>query len=355
VSDSRDGVERVLRYAVLELTNRCNLRCAHCSSSSGQARPQELSCEQWQQVIADLTVLGCEEITMLGGEVFLNPDWLALARQVRDAGIRLSIITNGLLINDGRLAELRSLELETLGLSFDGASPAGYQAVRGVDGFGQIWDLARRIRDGGQVELNLITTFSRLNLAELEPLIDLLDGEQINWQVQFASTGSRRFDRQLFVSPQQYGQVCFRIGEIMLAAKQDNWISTMDDFGYFPIDPRHRLLHFHWPGCQAGISVIGIRANGDVLGCLSLGDAFVEANLRDRPLADLWAAPDAFERFRHKTARQLQGGCQHCPMAEGCLAGCAAMAVSSTGSLYDNRHCLRRIETDELLAELDQG
>ncbi len=292
---------------------------------------------------------------MLGGEVFLNPDWLTLARRVRDAGIRLSIITNGLLINESRLVELHSLDLEILGLSLDGAGPAGYQAVRGVDGFGQLWDLLRRIRDEGQLEINAITTFSRLNVAELEPLIELFDGEQINWQVQFASTGSPRFDRRLFVSPDEYGQICRRIGEVMLAAGLDNRISTMDDFGYFPIDPRHRLLHFHWPGCQAGISVVGIRANGDVLGCLSLGDAFVEANVRDRPLGELWPATDAFDRFRHKTAAQLQGGCQRCPMAERCLAGCAAMAVSSTGSIYDNRHCLRRLETDGLLAQLAEG
>ncbi len=292
---------------------------------------------------------------MLGGEIFLNPDWLSLSHQVHERGMRLSVITNGLLVDDSRLAELRSLELDILGVSLDGASAAGYQAVRGVDGFGQLWDLLRRIRDDGQMDLNVITTFSRLNLAELEPLIELLDGEQINWQVQFASTGSPRFDRQLFLTPSEYGRIGRRIGELMLAAGQDNWISTMDDFGYFPIDPRHRLLHFEWSGCQAGISVVGIRANGDVLGCLSLGDAFVEANLRDRPLRELWPAPDAFARFRNKTAAQLLGGCQRCPMGERCLAGCAAMAVSSTGSVYHNRHCLRRIETDGLLAQLGEG
>ena len=65
-------------------------------------------------------------------------------------------------------------------------------------------------------------------------------------------------------------------------------LCPMDDFGYFPLDPALQHLHQTWSGCMAGIEVIGIRSNGDVLGCLSLGDDFVEANVRQRPLAEIW-------------------------------------------------------------------
>jgi len=352
VSVTAAAFEQPLRYAVVELTNRCNLRCPYCASASGRVRDHELESSEWLPVLDDLRALGCEEVTLLGGEVFLAPQWLDVAQGVRERGMALAIITNGLLVDDARLADLAALEPAILGLSLDGASPAGYQAVRGVDGFARLWKLIQRIRDEGRIPFNVITTFSRLNLGEVEPLIELLEGEQIHWQVQFASTGSSRFDRRQFVTPEDYGRVCYRIGEIMLAARQDNWIATMDDYGYFPIDPRHRLLHMEWRGCQAGRSVIGIRANGDLLGCLSLGDAFVEANLRQRPLRELWRDPDTFGPLRAKTAARLQGGCRDCPMAETCLGGCAAMAMSSTGSLHDNRHCLRRLETDGLLAEL---
>ena len=49
-----------------------------------------------------------------------------------------------------------------------------------------------------------------------------------------------------------------------------------------------------WKGCQAGMQAIGIEANGRVKGCLSLQarqgdhDPFVEGNLRETRLADLW-------------------------------------------------------------------
>jgi len=73
---------------------------------------------------------------------------------------------------------------------------------------------------------------------------------------------------------------------------------------------------------------------------------------RDSPLHELWRDPGTFGQLRGKTADQLEGGCHTCPMAATCLAGRTAMAVSSTGLLYDNRHCLRRLETAGVLAAL---
>ena len=354
--DRSDGAERPydhpLRVAVIELTRQCNLRCPHCASHAGAARRRELSTPEWLDVLDQLVELACQKVTLLGGEVFLNHDWLHIARAVVDRGLQPSIITNGLLVDESTRRDLLSLPLEILGVSLDGADAEGYRVVRGVDGFAAVMNLLRRVRDEGTVPVNAITTFSRMNVHQLESFIETLEPEKIAWQVQFATTGSPRFDKRLFVSVEQYEQVCRRIGDVMLEALRSNWIATMDDMGYFPLDPRHRLLHLHWSGCQAGISVIGIRSNGDVLGCLSLGDAFVEGNVRARPLRELWRSGAVFRQFRRKSEAMLRGACAACPKSSRCLAGCAAMAVSSTGSIYENTHCLRRIETEQVLGLL---
>jgi radical SAM protein with 4Fe4S-binding SPASM domain len=125
----------------------------------------------------------------------------------------------------------------------------------------------------------------------------------------------------------------------------------MDDFGYHPLDPALAFLHDSWRGCIAGRELVGIRSNGDVLGCLSLGDEFVEANLRRECLADIWSSRRYFERFRHKE-RLLTGHCASCAFGLECRAGCSAMAHSATGSIGQNPYCLRHLETEELLSQL---
>jgi radical SAM protein with 4Fe4S-binding SPASM domain len=328
-----DAFEGPLQTAVLELTCACNLACPHCASRGGKARQGELSTQEWIVVIEALVALGCEKVTLLGGEVFLRDDWLAL-------------------VDEPLRHELLGLPLERLGISLDGADRAGYRATRGVDGFDRVLGLVRHVRDAGKFPVTVITTFSQLNVHQLDGFIALLAPEKVTWQVQFASTSSPGLDRRLLVSTEQYELVCRRVAGVMLEAPRANWIATMDDMGYFPVDPLLRLLHLHWEGCPAGIRVAGVRSSGDVLGCLSLGDAFVEANVRERPLEQIWRSPQSFVAFRGKRAPMLRGACARCPKAVKCLAGCAAMAVSSTGSMYENRHCLRRIETERIVGAL---
>ena len=124
----------------------------------------------------------------------------------------------------------------------------------------------------------------------------------------------------------------------------------MDDFGYFPLDPKLRFLHQTWRGCIAGRELIGIRSNGDVMGCLSMADEFVEANVRVVSLREIWESGRYFQRLRHKQD-ELYGECARCPWALECRAGCSAIAWSATGSLGCNSHCIRSLETEAILEQ----
>ncbi len=340
-----------LGFAVLELTNRCNLRCPHCASNSGPPRKNELTTQEWLTVIDDMAALGGQEITLIGGEVFLHPDWLSIARHVSDVGMELAIVTNGLLVSDAVFEQLLTVPLARLGVSLDGSTPDMYRRVRGVDGFDRVWGLLQRFRDHGHAPVSAITTVSRVNYGDVERLAELMRPSGIDWQVQIASSVSDRFDDSLFITPTEFLALCRRLGEMMLALGDDNFIAPMDDFGYFPLDPLHAPLHEDWSGCQAGLQVIGVRANGDLLGCLSLGDPFIEANLRERPLREAWPAADTFRQFRDKACR-LTGACAKCPMAETCRAGCTAMAWSATGGITENPYCMRQLEYAELLEKI---
>lgn len=79
-------------YVVWELTLACNMRCAHCGSSAGKPREDELDLDEMLRVCDELAELGCERLTLLGGEPLIHPRWPDVARRVRENGFRANVV-----------------------------------------------------------------------------------------------------------------------------------------------------------------------------------------------------------------------------------------------------------------------
>ena len=335
---------------VIEITNRCNLRCPFCASASGVQREDELSRAELQEVLRQLKQVGCRRVNLLGGEFLLRKDWFEIASDVKATGMELTLITNGLLVDDAAQKQFLELEPQTVGVSLDGATPETYRRQRGVDGFQRCMDLICALQREGIRQVTVITTFTSLNINEFDEFAKLFWDTDTIWQVQMAHKAGSRFDDRLLLTPEQYEYFVERVTHYLYNCHDHLKLVTMDDFGYFSMSPKLRFTHQVFAGCPAGTRVLGIRSNGDVLGCLSLGDEFVEANLRDVPLEEIWTSGKYFTRFREK-AKHLTGHCAKCAFAERCKAGCSAQAISATGTLGENLFCVRRLEEKQLLDE----
>lgn len=341
--------EAPLRRAVIEITNRCNLRCLHCASTSGTERADELTLAEWLHVLREIRSLGGEEITVIGGEALLHPAWRQICEYVRQLEMQLILITNGLLLRQPeQMRQLKELSPHLIGVSLDGANARSYREIRGVDGFDHVVSLLHRLRQDGHPHVNAITTVMRSNLHEFQDFAALFADTGITWQVQLANKGGGRFHSGLFISRDEYIWLTQQMREIFVHRRDQVHLRAMDDFGYFPLDPALRFLHQTWHGCIAGVSLIGIRSNGDVAGCLSLADDFVEGNLRRTPLSELWRTDQYFQCFRHKQ-QLLTGHCQKCAFSQECRGGCSSIAWSATGSLGCNPYCIRQHEIAEIV------
>lgn len=343
-----ENCENKLVSAVIEITNRCNLRCPHCASASGQVRADELTLAEMQRVIADLATLGCREITLLGGEFLTRPDWYEIAQTVKRFGIELQLITNGLLVTEAIRAQFLTLDPQTVCVSIDGATAESYRRARGVDGFAKCRRLLDDLVRDGHRQVSAITTFSSRNLEDFDKFVQEFVDTPIVWQVQIAHRAGERFDDSLLLTRTQYAELARKLTAALFDLNDRLRLMVMDDFGYFPFTPKLRFLCQRWRGCPAGKRVIGIRANGDLLPCLSLGSDFIEGNLRRCGLVEFWRNPQSFAKFRNKTAADLTGACRECAKAAECLAGCTAAAISTTGSMGETAFCIRQLETEEM-------
>lgn len=351
---ARDNTEYSLRQAVVEVTNRCNLRCPHCASASGRARADEMSLGELRHVMRDLSELGCKVVTLLGGECLLRPDWYAIASSVKPLGMKLQLVTNGLLVTETVREQFKALKPYAIGVSLDGATSDSYRRARGVDGYATCRRLLDDLVLDGHRQVTAITTFTSRNLGDFDRFVETFTDTPIVWQVQVVHRAGERFDDSLLLSSDQFAWYVERVTHCLYDLNGRLKIGTMDDFGYFPLTPKLRFLHQTWMGCPAGRHVVGIRANGDVLPCLSLGSGFVEANLRVHPLKSIWRNPSSFPRFRSKE-RELLGKCAKCSFGRQCKAGCSAAALSTTGTLGENLFCVRRVETEKILNDILSG
>ncbi len=337
---------KTVRCCVWEITLECNLRCLHCGATAGHARPDELTAAEALRLADDLAQLSCQEVTLMGGELFLRPDWFNIAERLKAGGVELVIFTNGWLIDQERIAQIRALAPRTVGLSLDGARAKVHDAQRGVTGsFERVWRAIHSLR-AAALPVSVITTLTRRNLYELPALARQLLGQGIHWQVQVATCNGARMEQTDQLTPLEFYWVGLWL---RLARHKYDWpilpVAGAHDLGYHSTQLGNLLPPgCAWQGCTAGLDTLGIQSNGGVKGCLSLPDNFVEGNVRQRSIIELWRDPNAFALNRRFTPELLGGFCASCPHGPDCRGGCSDLAHAASGSPYNNPYCFYRLE-----------
>ena len=124
--------------ATFELTNRCNLNCAHCyinqPANDEVARQRELSTEQVKAIIDQMVAAGVLFLTLTGGEPLLRPDFTEIYTYARQKGLLVILFTNGTLVSEEIADLLNDLRPLNVDISIYGASSSVFEAVTRVSG-----------------------------------------------------------------------------------------------------------------------------------------------------------------------------------------------------------------------------
>ncbi|MFX0061929.1 MAG: radical SAM protein, partial [Candidatus Hermodarchaeota archaeon] len=121
-----------LDCAIWETTLGCNLKCSHCGSKAGVARTDELDTKECLSLCEQLAELSCNNVALMGGELFLRDDWFDIASCISDLGMKLSLVSNGQIL-ERYIDDLVQLNPVVVGISVDGLSKT-HDTIRGVSG-----------------------------------------------------------------------------------------------------------------------------------------------------------------------------------------------------------------------------
>jgi radical SAM protein with 4Fe4S-binding SPASM domain len=335
---------------VWELTLRCNLRCLHCGSSAGKPRPDELSTKEALSLCKDIAELKAEEVCLMGGEPFLRKDWYQIAKKIKDYNMKLLFISNGFNINKKIIDKLIELEPHAISTSLDGAKPETHDKIRGVNGsFKKVMEFISLNTQAG-LPTTVITTVSKININELSKIKDLLINRNIAWQIQVA-TPEGRFQKHYALSKEEYYSVAMFIASIQKKySRKELPVIGAHCFGYYSKYLPWLGLFPGWNGCPAGVRILSIKSNGDVIGCLATPEQLIEGNIRKRSIIDIWNDPKSFSYNRKFDVKNLGENCKGCKYGSKCRGGCMGMSIGFTGKPHNHPYCFYKIE-DELIGE----
>src|SRR2546429_606302 len=119
------------RKALIQITERCNLHCAHCFVSSGDWGDHMRFEDIVERVLPRLKRARVERLTLTGGEPFVHPAVMEICAAVADAGLPLGICTNATQTTDEQIERLARLADVHINVSFDGFRPESHGRFRG--------------------------------------------------------------------------------------------------------------------------------------------------------------------------------------------------------------------------------
>jgi MoaA/NifB/PqqE/SkfB family radical SAM enzyme len=157
-----------LPLVTLYLSERCNSRCVSCDYWRHGTADMNLAAVR--MLLPDLARLHTEVALLSGGEPLLNPEWEQIAQVLRQAGLRLWLLSSGLSL--AKHARRAAALFDTITVSLDGTNRDTYSAIRGLDAFDKVCDGIRAAAQAG-ARVTVRVTLQHANFRELARFVEL--------------------------------------------------------------------------------------------------------------------------------------------------------------------------------------
>jgi PqqA peptide cyclase len=313
--------------ALLELTHRCPLQCPYCSNPIELERAKgELSTSEWMRVLDEAAELGILQVHFSGGEPAVRRDLPDLVAHARSAGLYSNLITSGVTLDRARIAKLAEAGLDHVQLSIQdvdhqtAAYIANYPGVQGKK-----LAFARMVREAG-LPLTINAVINRHNIARVERMIDVavsLDAGRV--EVAHAQYYGWAIRNRAALMP-TLEQVHEATRHVEAARERLRGQIVIDYVlpDYYARQPK---------ACMGGWGrqFLNITPSGEVLPCHAAQTipGLVFESVRHKPLSEIWAASEAFARFRGTD--WMPELCRICDQREVDWGGCRCQALAVVG------------------------
>lgn len=290
-------------YIRIKPTNYCNHKCYYCSYADNALglrdavnRQDQIPREKMMDIIADIKDMGVKAVTFSGGgEPLLYPYIIETMQKILDAGIDLSIITNGQLLKDERAEVLA--KAKWVRISFDSANAETYVRVRQipVTAFEEVCDNIRQFAKikNENCELGVNFVINHENADQVFDMAKMVKELGVN-HIKYTA----RVTKDLFEYHEPFKQ---RVIEQIHRAKEELEDNRFRVINKYESD-FESVLVFHrcYEKCYVNRAFTVIAADSKVYFCHD--KAYVKegvvGDLRNQSFKDLWFSEETVKRYK---------------------------------------------------------
>jgi MoaA/NifB/PqqE/SkfB family radical SAM enzyme len=264
-----------LRYVDFATHLACNLRCEHCFAAGLEARgKRRMEVEDYARVASECMALGAVNFSFQGGEPLIDVRLPRIIKACRPDRNVISVTTNGTLLTEERVAQLRAIGVDIVTVSLDSGDPGEHDHFRGRSGVHRaaIEGIDRVLRRGMQVTIGTVVTHQNLRSAGIRKLCEYATSKRLLlYFILPVPAGKWRGELQMLLTDED-------LDHINTLTRQSPYLRT--DFEA-NLGPR---------GCGAAKEILYLTPYGDVLACpflhISFGNVFDDSveTIRSRAL-----------------------------------------------------------------------
>ncbi len=321
----------------LNLTERCNLACAHCYLDAKvlkEGAVDELQTGDLKRVLDEIAEVGPEAMVVLtGGEPMLRRDLPELARHASGLGLMVVVGTNGMLLRADRLAELQQAGVAGVGISVDSLNPKTHDDFRGKKGaWAKTMQGIDACKDAGMpFQIHFSATDETAD--EIDNMVGFARDAGAMVLNVFFMVCTGRGEKYSGISAEKYDHVLRRVAK---AAKEEKHLMVRAKCAphfkriAIEMDPEWPITAAHGydaGGCIAATHYARITPNGDVTPCPFMENSC--GSVRDQSFADIWENAPVLKSLR---APRLEGRCGACEFQKLC-GGCRARPLALNGNM----------------------
>ena len=312
-------------------TLACNLRCKHCLVSAGKGLRNELTPEEFRNVVDESIALGVKRFYITGGEPFIKEGIFDLIKYITKTKKReLIILTNATLFDDSKIAALKKLVNPRLlmQVSLEGPTAEIHDKLRGKGSFDKAVEGIKKLIAIGVTPI-VSTAISRLNekdIAKTSRFLSKLGIKEHNVLWMHAKGRGASNLNDLFVPSDTIAHAMKKLKKEY--KEQEMIFDNVESLKVRVRTKRGRKNDL----CNNCYEKLCVNADGNVYPCASLnGDKnFNAGSVRKKTLKDIWLHSGAMERGRENSV-QNKVECRECYLRYFCGGGCTSHSYYASG------------------------
>jgi radical SAM protein with 4Fe4S-binding SPASM domain len=318
----------------IEFNSICNFRCMYCYAAENGERKNELTPDEFRDVLTQAKEMGARKIIILGGEPMLYLHILEMVRFIKGLGMDVELFTNGTGITADMAKTLYALGVRVV-LKMNTFDEHVQDTLSGRKGaYVQIRQAFDNLRQAGYPSsdrfMGVSTVICQQNIGELARLWEWLRDQGIAPYFEMITPqGGARGNSALDITTQQAEEFFHTIAELDRTKYGHHW------------EPRPPLVGGiclrHQFSCAVG-------SDGNVQPCV--GVTIPIGNVRQQKLKDILRDSEVIQDLK-QYKDMIKGPCGDCEKLSECY-GCRGAAYQLTGDyLASDPLCWKNLDRQD--------